>query len=229
MPHSLTRRRFLATTAGLAAGALMRGADAAEDQTSQQMLDELIKHNQDSDRGSGFDNASRNVKLPKKSLPTLSPSTAETTQASLAQYETIVAKGGWPDVPASADGLRVGAKGPAVPALRRRLSVAGDLELDSGDPQVFDSYVDAAVRRFQVRHGLHSDGVVHEATLHALNVSADRRLAQLRTNAVRLKALTGNLGNRIVVANIPAAQIEAIENGVAVTRHIAVAGKPDRP
>jgi L,D-transpeptidase YcbB len=32
-----------------------------------------------------------------------------------------------------------------------------------------------------------------------------------------------------VVANIPAAQIEAIENGVAVTRHTAVAGKPDRP
>ena len=28
---------------------------------------------------------------------------------------------------------------------------------------------------------------------------------------------------------VPAAQIEAIENGVAVTRHIAVAGKPDRP
>ena len=56
-----------------------------------------------------------------------------------------------------------------------------------------------------------------------------RRLAQLRTNAVRLKSLTGNLGNRIVVANIPAAQIEAIENGVAVTRHTAVAGKPDRP
>ena len=120
-------------------------------------------------------------------------------------------------------------RGPAVPALRRRLSIAGDLELNSGDPAVFDSYVDAAVRRLQVRHGLHPDGVVHEATLHALNVSADRRLAQLRTNAVRLKALTGNLGSRIVVANIPAAQIEAIENGVAITRHTAVAGKPDRP
>ena len=43
------------------------------------MLDELIKENQDCGLGSGFDNASRNVKLPKKSLPTLSPSTAETT------------------------------------------------------------------------------------------------------------------------------------------------------
>jgi murein L,D-transpeptidase YcbB/YkuD len=113
--------------------------------------------------------------------------------------------------------------------LRRRLSIAGDLELNSGEAEVFDSYVDAAVRRFQVRHGLHADGIVHEATLHALNVSAERRLAQLRTNAMRLKALTGNLGSRIVVANIPAAQIEAIENGVAVTRHTAVAGKPDRP
>jgi L,D-transpeptidase YcbB len=227
---AITRRSFLTTAAtGLAASALARAARAAEGQTSDQMLDELMRENQENGLGSGFDNSSRNVRLPKKSLPTLSPSTAETTQTSIAQYETIVAKGGWPDIPASADGLRVGAKGPAVPALRRRLSVAGDLELDSGDPQVFDSYVDAAVRRFQVRHGLHSDGVVHEATLHALNVSADRRLAQLRTNAVRLKALTGNLGNRIVVANIPAAQIEAIENGVAVTRHIAVAGKPDRP
>src|SRR6185437_16040609 len=29
--------------------------------------------------------------------------------------------------------------------------------------------------------------------------------------------------------NIPAARIEAIENGVAVSRHTAVVGKPDRP
>ena len=227
--NSVTRRSFLAHAgAGFAASALVRAAHAAEDQTPDQMLNDLIKENQDSGLGSGFDNASRNVRLPKKSLPTLSPSTAETTQTSIAQYETIVAKGGWPEVP-GAEGLRVGVKSPAMPALRSRLSIAGDLELNSGDPQVFDSYVDAAVRRFQVRHGLHPDGIVHDATLRALNVPAERRLMQLRTNAVRLKSLTGNLGNRIVVANIPAAQIEAIENGVAVTRHTAVAGKPDRP
>ncbi|MGA8864842.1 MAG: L,D-transpeptidase family protein, partial [Gallionella sp.] len=38
-----------------------------------------------------------------------------------------------------------------------------------------------------------------------------------------------NLGPRYVLANIPAARIEAIENGVAVSRHTAVVGKPDRP
>ena len=55
------------------------------------------------------------------------------------------------------------------------------------------------------------------------------RLAQLRTNLVRLRSLSGNLGNRFVVCNIPAARIEAIEGGVAVSRHTAVVGKPDRP
>jgi murein L,D-transpeptidase YcbB/YkuD len=219
---------LLAGTAGLAASALVRRA-AAEDQSTDQMLQELIQENQDSSLDSGFDNASRNVRLPKKTLPTLSPSTAQTTEESIAKYEAIVAKGGWPEVSAVADGLRVGAKSAAVPALRQRLEVAGDLELNSGEAEVFDSYVDAALRRFQVRHGLHPDGVVHAATLRALNVPVDIRLSQLKVNAGRLKSLTGNLGNRFVVANIPAAQIEAIENGVAVTRHIAVAGKPDRP
>jgi L,D-transpeptidase YcbB len=228
MTSHFSRRNLLAFGAGLAAGAMARRAGAAE-QTPDQMLEELIQENQDSSIDSGFDNSSRNVRLPKKTLPTLSPSTAQTTEESVAKYEAIVAKGGWPEVHAIAQGARVGVKSAAMPALRDRLAIAGDLELNSGDPQVYDSYVDAAVRRFQVRHGLHSDGIVRDTTLRALNISADVRLQQLRINATRLKSLTGNLGNRLVVANIPAAQIEAIENGVAVTRHIAVAGKPDRP
>jgi len=228
MSSVFSRRNFLAGGAGLATAALTRNARAAE-QTPDQMLNELIEENQDSSLDSGFDNASRNVKLPKKSLPTLSPSTAQTTEASIAQYEAIVARGGWPEVSAVAEGARVGVKSAAVPALRQRLATAGDLELNSGAIDVFDSFVDAAVRRFQVRHGLHPDGIVRDATLRALNVPADMRLAQLKINAGRLKTLTENLGNRLVVANIPAAQIEAIENGVAVTRHTAVAGKPDRP
>jgi len=70
MTHSLTRRTFLSRAgAGLAAGALAGNARAAEGPTPDQMLDELIQQNQDSGIGSGFDNASRNVKLPKKSAP----------------------------------------------------------------------------------------------------------------------------------------------------------------
>jgi L,D-transpeptidase YcbB len=224
----LSRRTFLTASTAVAAATLAQEAWAKEPLTSDQTLDELINQNQNSGLSSGFDSASRNAKLPKASLPTLSPSTAESTQAAMAQYQAIVAKGGWPEVPAVAK-LVVGGKHPAVPALRERLSIAGDLDLNSGDSLVFDSYVEAAVHRFQLRHGLNADGVVRDATWRALNVPAQIRLTQLKTNAVRLKSLTGNLGDRLVVANIPAAQIEAIENGLAVTRHTAEVGKPDRP
>ena len=62
-----------------------------------------------------------------------------------------------------------------------------------------------------------------------MNVSAPIRLGQLKNNLVRLRSLSMHLGNRYVVCNIPAAQVEAVENGVAVSRHTAVVGKPDRP
>src|SRR5438105_5550859 len=166
--------------------------------------------------------------MPKASLPTLSPATVQHTEQAIAQFESIVAKGGWPVV-AQSDRLRLGSRHPAVTALRQRLTISGDLDANAGGSDIYDSYVEAGVRRFQARHGLTIDGVVREQTGKALNVPAAVRLAQLRTNLIRLRTMSGNLGARYVVCNIPAARIEAIEGGVAVSRHTAVAGKPDRP
>jgi murein L,D-transpeptidase YcbB/YkuD len=199
-------------------------AGAADDPTLQALIDQ----NQRGDFGQGFDSASRTIHMPQASLPTLSPSTAQTTEQAIQKYEGIVAQGGWQAVP-PADRLRLGKRHPSVAALRKRLAIAGDLESTAGVTDVFDSYVEAAVRRFQARHGIGVDGVVREQTFKALNIPADMRLAQLRTNLVRLRALSGNFGDRFVTCNLPAAQIEAIENGVAVSRHVAVVGKPDRP
>src|SRR5262249_59139150 len=73
------------------------------------------------------------------------------------------------------------------------------------------------------------EGIVQEATFDAMNVPAATRCDQLKVNIDRLRSLTGNLGPRYVVCNIPAARIEAIERDVAVSRHTGVVGKPDRP
>src|SRR5262249_30976086 len=155
--------------------------------------------------------------------------TAQAAEQAIRQYEAIVARGGWPAV-TGADRLRLGVRHPAVSALRQRLHVVGDIEASAGAGDVYDSYVEAAVRRFQARHGLTVDGVVREQTLRALNYPAEARLSQLKTNLTRLRTVVpGALGNRFVMCNLPAAQIEAIENGVAVSRHTAVVGKPDRP
>lgn len=219
--RGLNRRALLASFA--AAGALIRPARAADDK----ILQALIEQNQRRDFGQSFDSASRTIHMPQASLPTLSASTAETTEQAIGQYEAILARGGWAAVPA-AERLRLGNKHPSVIPLRKRLMLGGDLEPTAGVTDIFDSYVEAAVRRFQARHGISVDGVVRAETLQRLNIPCDVRLAQLKTNLVRLKGMSGDLGARYVMCNIPAAQIEAVENGVAVSRHTAVVGRISR-
>jgi murein L,D-transpeptidase YcbB/YkuD len=218
-------RRALVSRLGLALGAAALARPAsAQDATLQALIDQSQKR----DLGQEFDSASRTIHMPKASLPTLSPSTVDTTEQAIGLYEGIAAHGGWPTVPPT-DRLRLGNRHPSVIALRQRLSATGDLDAHAGDGDIFDSYVEAAVRRFQARHGISIDGIVRQETFDRLNIPCDVRLAQLRTNLARLRGMKTDLGERYVMCNLPAARVEAVEQGVAVSRHTAVVGKPDRP
>ncbi|HEX9895557.1 MAG TPA: peptidoglycan-binding protein, partial [Gemmatimonadales bacterium] len=61
----------------------------------------------------------------------------------------------------------------------------------------------AAVKRFQERHGLTSDGVIGRATVAALNVPIRRRIAQLELTLERLRWIPDLNGERFIVVNIP--------------------------
>ena len=227
-PIGVDRRSILKNLAGAAAltGAFARRA-CAEDAALDALMGDSGK---DGQFGQDFDQASRTIRMPKPTAPTLSPATAQLTEQAIEAYDGIVSRGGWPVVP-PVNELRVGNRHPSVVDLRSRLSASGDLDPNAvaADNDIYDSYVEEAVRRFQARHGVTIDGVVRASTLTALNVPAATRLDQLKINIERLKTLTTNLGPRYVVVNIPAARVEGIENDVAVTRHTAVVGKPDRP
>ena len=150
-------------------------------------------------------------------------------QQAIGEYQGIVSNGGWPRVTPGQAGLRIGNADPAVQQLRQRLMISGDLARNAGMSTSFDSYVDSAVKRFQVRHGLPADGVLGEFTLKALNVPAETRLMQLQTNLVRVQSMAGDLGIRHVMVNIPAAYIEAVESDRVVLRNTAIVGRIDRP
>jgi murein L,D-transpeptidase YcbB/YkuD len=65
-----------------------------------------------------------------------------------------------------------------VAALRQRLTISGDLDANAGGSDIYDSYVEAGVRRFQARHGLNIDGIVREQTA-SVECAGRVRLAQL--------------------------------------------------
>lgn len=172
--------------------------------------------------------ADAHLAVPRTTTPILSAATFSATEQAIEHYRQIVSAGGWQHV-AAGHTLKLGSSGSAVVALRKRLAVSGDIDARAAsESPVFDSYVQAAVKHFQARHGLQQSGMVNDDTFTALNVPADQRLRQLEINLVRLKAFTGNLGERYVTANIPGASVETVENGVVATHHVAGVGRIDR-
>ncbi|CAN7508027.1 L,D-transpeptidase family protein [Phyllobacterium sp. LjRoot231] len=160
--------------------------------------------------------------------PIASPETVSFTESAINTYNQIVGNGGWPAVQPTVK-LQLGVVDPSVSVMRKRLMIAGDLSESAGLSNSFDTYVDAAVKRFQARHGLPADGVMGQYSIAAMNVPADIRLGQLQTNLERLRKLASDdQGARYVMVNIPAAQIEAVEAGRVAQRHTAIVGKIDR-
>jgi len=157
-------------------------------------------------------------------LPTLSKSNIEPLLAAIERYQEIVAQGGWQPIPM----LKPGTRHQAVVLLRRRLELTRDLQPGRGHSARFDTGLAQGLKHFQLRHGLQPNGTLDKSTVLALNVPAKMRLQQLQTNLARLRKLSNSASKKYVVVNIPAAQVEAVENDEVVSRHAAVIGKLDR-
>ncbi len=220
-----SRRFFLAGVGALAASTVVSSAFAQE----QDVIGDFLNSPKTGNWDDTFDAqvSAKGAEKVSTTTPIFSPETISYTEQAIAQYSNIVAQGGWPRVPDTKK-LQLGVTDPDVQALRQRLIVSGDLAAEAGVSSSFDTYVDAALKRFQRRHGLPADGVTGKYTYAAMNVSAPVRLGQLETNLVRLRSMAGDLGQRYVLVNIPAAQVEAVENGRVVLRHTAIVGKIDR-
>ncbi len=165
---------------------------------------------------------------PPKGFPTVSKNNLAPTKAAVERYKKIVDDGGFVAVPEGE--MEPGLTHDTVALLRQRLTASGELREETSYPKYFGTELEKAVKRFQASNGLAPTGIVDKRTIAALNVPADVRLKQLKSNLSRITGLSKLVSKkRYVLVNIPAAQIEVVEGDTVVSRHSGVVGKPERP
>jgi murein L,D-transpeptidase YcbB/YkuD len=135
------------------------------------------------------------------------------TEQSLGNYLMLAAKQGaapqqpLPDLPEGAKSIGPGGSYPAVQELAVRLQMEGDADssltpADAGS-HAYTSDIADAVKHFQSRHGLTTDGKLGQSTIDALNVPMATRVQQLDDALERWRWLPDNYVQPRVFANLP--------------------------
>jgi len=149
----------------------------------------------------------------------------------LSLHREMQAAGGWPAFPRSGPRkLQLGDRHPQVPLLRDRLAVTDGpvIEPAAADTDLFDAGLDAALKRFQERHGLNQDGVLGFRTRQALAVPVDERITQLEAALERWRWMPRDLGESHILVNVPAATLWIVEDDAPVHAMRTIVGKYKR-
>jgi murein L,D-transpeptidase YcbB/YkuD len=150
----------------------------------------------------------------------------------LREYRALAAAGGWSSI-SPGPTMKPGDSDPRVPALRYRLTVSKDLEgtLEAPTPpydMLYDPALEAAVRRFQQRHGLTADGAIGPGTLQALNVPVSARIDQIRVNLERSRWVLHELHGDFVLVDVAGFYVSYFRDEEPVWTSKVIVGRPYR-
>jgi murein L,D-transpeptidase YcbB/YkuD len=135
-------------------------------------------------------------------------------KAALAQYR-VLARQPYPALPMPGARVKPGGAYPDAQKLFAHLQLLGDLPANAPPPGdgIYSEELKEGVQRFQARHGLSDDGVLGRATIDALNVRPAQRARQLGLTLERLRWLPDVGPGPLIVVDLPAYRLWALENG----------------
>lgn len=145
----------------------------------------------------------------------------------LLRYQQKQKEGGWPQLPADLS-FKKGDPHPQVKILRQQLIAQETLEKGQDDSLIFDEKVEAALKNFQLTHGLQPTGSLNKETLAALNKPVESRVKEIALNLERWRWLPADLGERYLIVNIPTYELYGIQNNKTVLTMPIIVGRAYR-
>ena len=129
--------------------------------------------------------------------------------------------------------LKPGMRHPDVVLLRQRLKVALPAGADPFDGEVYDEFLEEAVRNYQIAEGLKPDGIVGKSLRAKLNgnvpESQSAQIERVLVNMERWRWLPADLGSLYIWNNIPEFLTRVVQDGAVIYEERIVVGKPKTP
>lgn len=160
----------------------------------------------------------------KESLKHLSPSSHgyEELRKIMMNYLKIQEAGGWKIIqPVSVNNK--GFEQYSLADIQERLRVEGDLSESDDSSEGYEN----ALKNFQSRHGIDSDGIVGIQTLSKMNIPVEEKIVSIRLNMEKLRWMPEEK-NMYVSVNIPDYSLSVIKDDSTELTMKAILGKEAR-
>lgn len=132
-----------------------------------------------------------------------------------------------PPIPAISN-ITLNRNDPAIKLLHDHLVASGDLKEPSLTPTVFDQTMRDALKKFQKRHQLASNGVLNPATRAAFNRPKINLLKKIAINMERWRWLPHHTSKKNILVNVPGFMLYAYDNGQLVFEKKVIVGNEHR-
>jgi len=143
----------------------------------------------------------------------------------LQKYQEIVSNGGWEALP-DFKSLKPGMQSSVVPALRKRLASEGDYVCENNETgEVYEGCLVEAVKKFQGRHGLETEGFIGKMTRKALSESAAHKVQKLKLNLDRIKWVKRDNDRYHIYVNIPTFTMYMFDEEKIIQRMRVITGR----
>ncbi|HEX5155465.1 MAG TPA: L,D-transpeptidase family protein [Parafilimonas sp.] len=131
----------------------------------------------------------------------------------LPAYRKISEPTRWDTIAYPEKGIHKGYAAPDIQLVKQRLFALGDLT-DNDSTELFDSSLFKAVKNFQARMGLRTDGVIGRSFIKQLNIPPSKRIEQILVNLERLRWMPEmNENSNYIIVNIPEYKMYVFDSG----------------